>query len=121
MGNGNNAETSGFTGGAVSGASSNLYDDGTSNVSVSIAAPIGEIVGQAGGYDHPNYTPENVNIFGFEGKVLGLGGGVNAFWDRDSGGPSVSIDASAGLGGTVTVTTGSWNPLDWGVSTNGYP
>ena len=44
MGSGNKVDTSGFTVGAVSGASSDLFDNENSNVSVSIAtlAALGE-------------------------------------------------------------------------------
>lgn len=117
---GNGGGTISFTGGAVSGSSSDLYNDADTSVTVFIAAPIGEIVGQAGGYEHPNYSQEDINIAGVEGKVLGIGIGLNSTYSRQHEALTFSLDASVIAGGTVTVVTDSWNPLEWNVEINGY-
>jgi len=109
-----------FSGGAVSGASSVLYNDDNTTISVTYAAPVGYIVGYAGGFDHPKFNPTDVNIGGFETKVLGIGVGASLSYNREYNAPAFSVDASFNAGGTFTVITPGLNPFEWHVTTNGY-
>lgn len=109
-----------FSGGSVSGARSDLYTDDDTTISVNFAAPIGEIVGLAGGYNHPNFFAGDINIGGFSDKVFGIDLGLNVTYNREFNAPAVSFDGSLIVGGTRTVIIDSWNPFQWDWTGNTY-
>ena len=110
------------TGVAVSGASSDLYRGDNASVSVTFAAPLSEIVGLAGGFDHQNFNREDISLAGAEIKGLGVGFGfaVTRIREEEYRGYAISVDASLIAGGTVTVIGNSWNPLKWNLVGNAY-